>query len=135
MAIQLNQISSAKQLFFGSGLMPEKDPVFFRIELLMVLLGLLILPVAWLVYRNVPPEIPIYYSYPWGESQLANAISIYWLAGGGIAVTIIHILLAVKLHKRHKFLSQAVLWSGIYILIVAAISVVTIYARVGKSIL
>ena len=133
--MQLNQINSAKQFFFDSGLSPEKDPVFFRIESLMMLLGLLMFPVAWLIYRNVPPEIPIYYSYPWGESQLAPAVSIYWLAGGSLAVTMIHTLLAVNLHKRHKFLSQAVLWSGIYILIVAAISVFTVYARVGKSIL
>jgi hypothetical protein len=131
--MQLSQINPAKQLFFDSGLSPEKDRVFFRIELTMALFSLLMLLVAWWVYRNVPPEIPIFYSRPWGGSQLAPASVIYWLAGSSVIVTLVHTLLAVKFHKDHKLLSQISLWSGAYVLIVIAISVFTVYSRVGRS--
>lgn len=129
--MQLNQINSAKKLFFGSSFSPEKDAFFFRAELAMVSLSLLMLPVAWFVSKNVPPEIPIFYSLPWGNSQLAPAAVINWLAVGGIISTIIHTILAVKLHKHHGLVSRVALWSGIYILIVVAISVFTVYSRVG----
>ncbi|MEK7111333.1 MAG: hypothetical protein AAB856_01945 [Patescibacteria group bacterium] len=131
--MQLSQINPAKQLFFDSGLSPEKDRVFFRIELTMVFFSLLMLPVVWWVYRNVPPEIPIFYSRPWGGSQLAPAVALYWLAGSGIVSSIIHILLAVKLNKNHKLLSRIALWGGTYILIVISIAIFTVYSRVGGS--
>lgn len=131
--MQLNQINPAKQLFFDSGLSPEKDQAFFRIELTMALFSLLMLPVAWWVYRSTPPEIPLFYSRPWGGSQLVSSVGLYWLAGGGIIVTLIHALLAVKFHKNHRLLSQVSLWSGAYILVIIAISMVTVYFRVGSS--
>lgn len=84
-----------------------------------------------MVFKTVPPEIPIFYSRPWGNSQLAPAAAINWLAGGGIVSTVIHTLLAVKLHRNHNLISRIALWSGIYILIVIAISVFTVYSRVG----
>lgn len=129
--MQLNKINSAKKLFFGSSFSPEKDAFFFRAEILMLSLSLLTLPVAFLVFKTVPPEIPILYSRPWGNSQLAPAAAVNWLAGGGIISTIMHTLLATKLHERHKLMSRIALWSGIYILIVVVISVFTVYSRVG----
>lgn len=129
--MQLSQINPAKQLFFDSGLSSEKDRFFFRIELTMAFFSLLMLPAAWWVYRNVPPEIPIYYSRPWGGSQLAPVVALYWLAGSGIVSSAIHVLLAVRLNKNHKLLSRVALWSGTYILIVISISIFTVYSRVG----
>ncbi|MBI5356765.1 hypothetical protein HZB78_04095 [Candidatus Collierbacteria bacterium] len=132
--MQLSRINNtAKQFFFDSGLSPEKDQSLFRIELMMVLFSLLMLPVAWWVYRNVPSEIPIFYSRPWGIPQLAPAFAVYWLAGSGIAITVIHTLLAIKLHKDNRLLSQVSLWSGIYLLILIAISLLTVYYRVGST--
>lgn len=122
-----------KSFFFDSDISLEKDPVFFRAELLMAFICLLIFPLVWWVYRNVPPEIPLFYSRPWGESQLVSASILYWLAGSNIIVVAAHTFLAIKFHKNHRFLSQAVLWSGIYILAVVTISILTVYSRVGRT--
>lgn len=131
--MQSNPITHHKSFFFDSDISLEKDPVFFRAELLMVFICLLIFPLTWWVYRNVPPEIPLFYSRPWGEPQLVPASILYWLAAGNIVVVSAHIFLAIKFHKNHRFLSQIVVWSGIYILAVVAISILTVYSRVGRT--
>jgi len=131
--MQINPINHHKSFFFDSGISLEKDPVFFRAELLMAFICLLIFPLAWWVSRNVPPEIPLFYSRPWGESQLVSASILYWLAASSIVVVAVHTFLAIKFHKNHRFLSQAVVWSGIYILAVVAISILTVYSRVGRT--
>ena len=133
--MQINPVNHHKSFFFDSGISLEKDPVFFRAELLMVFICLLIFPLTWWVSRNVPPEIPLFYSRPWGESQLVSASILYWLAGSSMVLVVAHTFLAVKLHKNHRFLSQAVVWSGIYILAVVVISILTVYSRVGRTIL
>ena len=99
----------------------------------MIFIGLLIFPLTWWVYQNVPLEIPLFYSRPWGESQLVPVSTLYWLAGSNITVVIVHTFLAFKFHKNHRFLSQTVVWGGIYILIVAMISILTVYSRVGRT--
>jgi len=131
--MQINPISRHKSFFFDSDISLEKDPVFFRAEILMVFICLLIFPLTWWVYRNVPPEIPLFYSRPWGESQLVSVSILYWLAGSSMVVVAAHTILAIKIHKNHKFLSQAVVWSGIYILAVVVISIFTVYFRVGRT--
>lgn len=130
--MQPNPITHHKSLFFDSGISLEKDPVFFKAEILMAFICLLIFPLTWWVYRNVPPEIPLFYSRPWGESQLVSASILYWLAGSCMAVATVHTFLAIKFHKNHRFLSQAIVWGGIYILTVAVISILTVYSRVGR---
>lgn len=131
--MQINQINQHKSFFFDSGISLEKDRVFFRAELLMAFICLLIFLLTWWVYQDVPPEIPLFYSRPWGESQLVSALALYWLAVSCIVVVIAHTLLAIRFHKNHRFLSQAVAWSGIYILIVVIISILTVYSRVGRT--
>ena len=133
--MQSNPINHHKSFFFDSGISLEKDPVFFRAELLMVFICLLIFPLTWWVSRNVPSEIPLFYSRPWGESQLVSSSILYWLAVSTVVMVAAHTFLAIKFHKNHKFLSQAVVWSGIYILVVVVISILTVYSRVGRTIL
>ncbi len=131
--MRLNYVDRHKLFFFDSDISFEKDQVFFRAELLMAFICLLIFPLTWWVYRNVPPEIPLFYSRPRGESQLVSASILYWLAASTIIVVAVHTFLAIKFHKNHRFLSQTVVWSGIYILIVVAISILTVYSRVGRT--
>ena len=139
--MQLNPMNPAKPLFFDSSLealrgetkTAWKDPVFFRAELLITLICLVIFPLTWWVYRNVPPEIPLFYSRPWGEPQLVSASILSRLAAGSIVVVAVHTFLAIKFHENHRFLSQVILWSGIYILAVVAISILTVYSRVGRT--
>ena len=133
--MQINPVNHHKSFFFDSGISLEKDPVFFRAELLMVFICLLIFPLTWWVSRNVPSEIPLFYSRPWGESQLVSSSILYWLAVSTVVMVAAHTFLAIKFHKNHKFLSQAVVWSGIYILAVVVISILTVYSRVGRTIL
>ena len=131
--MQINPVNHHKSFFFDSGISLEKDPVFFRAELLMVFICLLIFPLTWWVSRNVPSEIPLFYSRPWGESQLVSSSILYWLAVSTVAVVAAHTFLAVKFHKNHRFLSQAVVWNGIYILAIIIIAILTAYSRVGRT--
>ena len=53
------------------------------------LLGLQILLILFF-WRKLPPEIPLFYSRPWGEEQLANSWSLFILPSLTIIVFLIN---------------------------------------------
>jgi hypothetical protein len=67
------------------------------------LAGLLLLVFFWL---RLPPQVPLFFSLPWGEEQLVSPISIFLLPGGVITVILINLLCAIFL-SREKLILRA----------------------------
>lgn len=85
-------------------------------------------------FGRVPPEIPLQYSRPWGQDQLAPKSALWLLIGGGAAVMLVHLTLASLLFKKDQLSAQVVIWTGVFILFFLILSVFTIYLRVGLQI-
>ena len=74
-----------------------------------VTLLLFILPaIFWVRLRE---EIPLFYSLPWGQSQVANKASLFILGGTSLIFISINLLLNRFLEKNEIFLRR-VLWIG-----------------------
>lgn len=74
-----------------------------RWNLVVIGLGL-----AYLFYRfnDLPDQVPLYYSLPWGEAQLAQASTLFLLPTFSIIIGIINNLLAAFFSNSIQLLSR-----------------------------
>lgn len=89
--------------------------IFFVIS---VLLQSLLILFNW---RGLPPEIPIFYSRPWGEPMLASPIFLWILPVATVLFVLVNYLIALYFLRSFNFLSR------VLIVFSAIISFATLY--------
>ena len=57
-------------------------------------------------FGDLPPQIPLYFSLPWGESQLSPSIHIIYLPIFSVMVTLINSFWAAMLVKTNPLFSK-----------------------------
>jgi hypothetical protein len=60
-------------------------------------------------FNLLPPQIPLYYSLPWGQQQLSQASSLFILPTLSTILLLINHLFAISLAKTSLLLSQLLL--------------------------
>ena len=78
--------------------------LLFPILCILVMLGI----IAWF-YKSLPPQIPLYYSRPWGDEQLAAPIFLLLLPLGSLLWYGAGLLLIGKRMYVYRVFSQIVL--------------------------
>ncbi len=77
-----------------------------RFTLLCLGLGL----VFWLwQYHNLPPQVPLFYSRPWGEVQLVPPLALAILPGGTIIILMINSFLGGLVFSIDKLMARILL--------------------------
>ena len=71
-----------------------------------------VLIIAFLIFfRNLPPEIPWFYSLPWGEEILVNK----FIFGGGLVVLLlvigVNFFIARRYEKSDKVVAKVIEWA------------------------
>ncbi len=79
-----------------------------------------------LKWQNLPPRVPLFYSLPWGDQQLAQKPYLFLLPGATLAALVINIVLAILFLDREVLLSQILLWSSCLLALIATIGLVHI---------
>jgi len=92
----------------------------FRWNLFFI--GLQIGLLAW-KFTSLPPQVPLYYSLPWGGSQLTNTSSLFLLPTLSITILFIDSLFAVSFFKNQNLIS---LLSLITSLLISFFSLITL---------
>jgi hypothetical protein len=59
--------------------------------------------------RSLPPQVPLYYSRPWGEEQLASQAFLFLLPGGSFLWYLVSILFVHHLAHHYRVFSQILL--------------------------
>ena len=80
-------------------------------------------------YRRLPAEIPLWFSRPWGQAQLANKEWIIVLPGSLIGITLITLLVAGMVYREEKLLARMVIGGmGLvgFLLIYALIKIISL---------
>jgi len=118
----MNTISS----FFGKlGNFWKSGPNYPLIRLNIILVLAQIILIIWF-FKDLPPEIPLYFSRPWGEPWLASAPSIILLPLFSILVILINYSLAVFYYQNKSLLAKLlVIFSCIFSLF-STISIIQI---------
>lgn len=60
-------------------------------------------------FNLLPPQVPLYYSLPWGESQLAQTSLLFLLPTISLILLLINHLFAITLTKTSLLLSRLLL--------------------------
>ncbi len=82
---------------------------------------IIVLAVVWFLsaalllvfWKKLPPEMPWFYSLPWGEEQLISKEGMVFVMGGLGGVIGLDIFFAKRLEKEDEFLTKMLLWGAL----------------------
>jgi len=83
---------------------------FFRWNLIFITIQLTLL--IW-QFGNLPQQVPLYYSLPWGELQLASASTLFLIPTLSIVLFIVNHLFAIGFSKKNPLLSQLLIFTSL----------------------
>lgn len=75
-----------------------KPEAIGKINLLLIIAMVAAIGVKW---QSLPPEIPLFYSRPWGEDQLTERLFIFLLPGLSLVILVFNSLLIKLLLKKN----------------------------------
>ncbi len=96
--------------------------------LIMVLLSVLSLIIKW---QNLPPQVPLFYSKPWGNEQLAAKPLLWSLPVLAVVIWLLDLTLIRTFLKNDEFLSRILAIFGVLAAILISITLVKIVFQVG----
>ncbi len=67
---------------------------------------------AW-AWKNLPPQIPWYYSLPSGEQQLVNKSVLIWTLGGAVILLLATRVIAVWAGKKDDTVEVTIMVGGL----------------------
>lgn len=122
----MNLLSS----FFGNLGKFWQNPIHLR--LLRYSLVILLFQIALIIwyYKHLPPQIPLFFSRPWGSSWLAPVSAILILPLYSLLTILLNYFLAIYFHQKKPLLSQILLVFSVFISLIAAIAVYKIITLV-----
>jgi len=99
----------------------KKRP-YSQIIILLIFLSLIFIALNW---QRLPPQVPLFYSRPWGEDQLAPKIAIFLLPASSVGVFLINFLLAkFFIKKENLFVAEA---SLLLALLISVLNLISLY--------
>ena len=95
-----------------------------------ILLSLFILIFSFLFFifkfSKLPPEVPLFYSRPWGQEQLALSWQLTILPFSALIFFVLDLLLASKFYSQYPLLAQILVWSSACFSLLVTITLVKI---------
>lgn len=107
-----------------------KDKFFLFPLLFSTLSSLFIIIFVLIFYQKLPPKLPLFYSLPWGQPQLASKEQFFLLPALLISITLINAFIASSLHPLQFVLKRILMLSLVFIsliIIVAALKILLIF--------
>ena len=84
----------------------------FRWNLAFITIQLVL--IVW-QFGNLPQQVPLYYSLPWGESQLVSASTLFLIPTFSIVLFLINHLFAIGFSKKNPLLSQLLIFTSLVV--------------------
>jgi hypothetical protein len=88
----------------------------FVVCLFSVLLGAAFILVSW---HKLPPQLPLFYLHPWGDTRLASPVELWLLPAISACFTFVNFTLALTFFGESKFLPRVLVAASVVIAISA----------------
>jgi hypothetical protein len=85
-----------------------KIPFLAGLACLLLQMSLLIL-----AQSHLPPEVPLFYSHPWGKLQLASKTTLWLLPFSTTLVFILNLVLANLVSRQERLLAKILIGTGV----------------------
>jgi hypothetical protein len=85
---------------------------FFRWNLIFIVIQLTVL--IW-QFGNLPQQVPLYYSLPWGEQQLVSTSTLFLIPTFSIVLYLVNHLFAVGYSQKNPLLSQLLIFTSLIV--------------------
>lgn len=82
--------------------------------------------VVTLFWAKLPPQLPFFYSLPWGESWLLARDALAWVLGGFALILIFNLLLARTVLRTYPLLQNYLVWGAATVEFMLAVDLVKI---------
>lgn len=108
----------------------NSNKVQLWLALCPIMIALVIGIIIVTVFRILPPKLPLFYSLPWGEAQLATEGEFLIIPANIALIAILNFLLSQQLHPSQSFFKKILIFSSLVstlILIVTFIKIVLIF--------
>ncbi len=91
----------------------------------------LVLLLTWVtILSALPPQVPLFYSLPWGDKQLASKTQLILLPSLIFLITLLNITLSWYLHKSQNFIKKVLTASSLLftlLIVIASLKIVLIF--------
>jgi len=94
----------------------------FWIVFIPLVLALLITLFITIYARFLPPKLPLFYSLPWGEKQLAGSLQLLIIPAAISLVTLSNLIISWQLHSSQSFFKNILLFSSLLVSLVLVIT-------------
>lgn len=109
-----------------ANLYKKSDKVVFWTNVTTLLIALLILVFWQLNITNIPSQIPLFYSLPWGENQLASSSQFIIIPSLIALITLFNVSLSWYLHPSQYPLKRILAFSSFIVSILMLITSIKI---------
>lgn len=93
-----------------TGLLRERlNVLVLAVCLILEIAQVLMIILNW---SKLPPQIPLYYSKPWGEPMLSSPIGIWLLPAIAFVSIFLNFIVAVFAHKSEIFVARVLVFSS-----------------------
>jgi hypothetical protein len=104
----------------------NKKIFIWNVVFILLQLGLLF----W-KFNDLPTSVPLYYSLPWGQSQLASLSALFLLPAFSLIIGLANSILALSLFSSIKLLSRLLVIFSLIFSILVFVSLFQIINLVG----
>lgn len=102
------------------------DKAIKKVTKIILIINSLIILFLAIVWQKLPPAVPLFYSRPWGEPQLAKKIYLWLLPASAWILTLINLKIGSKIFASHRNLTLTLIWSSLVGIIIAAVGLIEI---------
>ncbi len=119
------------QINKGLNLLTKIGHLWLKKNILRAMLISIITALAQIVviifsFSQLPPQVPLFYSRPWGKSQLADPLYLFLLPGLSILVLIINSIISAVYVDYEEFYSYCLSWVSTIFSIFSLITLIKI---------
>lgn len=114
-----NQIKNSLKKFVN-------DP--FTIVSLIIILSIMVLTSAFIIifWKKLPSELPLFYSFPWGEEQVGSPLHLVYFALSTAVIFLFSLFFSFLLHKKFSFYSHVLLLCSLSVVALGMITIIQI---------
>ncbi len=110
----------------GSENFATSQKLAFWINLSPFILSLLLATAILLGLQSLPPKLPLFYSLPWGDDQLATHQEFLLIPASITAITLLNSVISWQLHPSQSFFKKILLFSPLVVSLLLTVSFVKI---------